>query len=119
MRFFAQISDWTRLAELYPAIHLSEGQEYTQQTVQVGAVRYRKCMTVGIGSQGLYLWARPILSRYQPVLIPWGEIKGMQEARMYWQRVKLLSIGNPQVATVRVPLTLFRSIQPNLSPNLS
>jgi len=79
MQFFAQISGWTRLAELYPATHRSEGQEYTQQTVQVGAVRYRKCMTVGIGSQGLYLWARPILSRYQPVLIPWGEIKGIKK----------------------------------------
>jgi hypothetical protein len=115
MRIFAKVSGWTRLAEHYPAIDQPEGAKYTRQTVQVGAVRYRNCVTVCLSPQGFYLWARPIFSQYPPLLIPWGEIQRVQETRLYWERAMQLSIGSPQVATITLRMGLFRLIQPYLS----
>jgi hypothetical protein len=119
MRIFAKVSGWTRLAEHYPASEQPEGAKYTRRTVQVGAVRYRNCVTVCLSPQGLYLWARPILSKYPPVLIPWGEIQRIQETRLYWERALQLSVGNPQVATITVRMGLFKLLQPYLSRDLS
>jgi hypothetical protein len=117
LRSLAQVSGLIRLAELYPADHQPEGLKYTGQTVQVGAVRYRRCVTVCISPQGFYLSVQPKLVKYPPVLIPWGEIKKIRETRLYWQRAMLLSIGEPRVATVRVLIKLFKVIQPHLNPS--
>lgn len=115
MRIFAKVSGWTRLAERYPAIDQPEGTKYTRQTVQVGAVRYRNCVSVCLSAQGLYVWARPLLSKYQPVLIPWGEIQRIQETRLYGGRAIELSVGSPQVATITVRMGLFKLMQPYLN----
>ena len=116
MRFFSNISGLNRLAARYPAAHPPEGQKRVKQTVQIGAVRFRRCVTVHVGSAGLHLHVRPIMSRYPPVLIPWEELREPRRTRIYWQTAMLLAIGNPQVATIRVPATLFRHIDPYLKP---
>jgi hypothetical protein len=114
MGFFAQISGWTRLAEAYPAAHTPVLQPLTKQTVQVGSVRFRRCVTVGIGDWGLYLWARPVFSRYKPILIPWAELSVIGTARIYWSKAALLSVGKPAVATIRLPMSLYRLAKPYL-----
>jgi len=78
-------------------------------------VRYKNCVSVCLSAQGLYLWARPILSKYQSLLIPWGEIQRIQETRLYWGRAMQLSVGSPQVATITVRMELFKLMQPYLS----
>jgi hypothetical protein len=118
MRIFAGISGWNRLAERYPAGDAPEGAKHTKQTVQVGAVRYRRCVTVCLSPQGLYVWARPILSKYPPILIPWDEIQHIQETRLYWERAMQLSVGSPQVGTITVQKRLFELIQPYLNHEL-
>jgi hypothetical protein len=119
MRILAKVSGWTRLAARYPGADPPQGTNYTKQTVQVGAVRYRNCVTVCLSPQGLYLWARPTLSKYPPVLIPWDGIQRVQETRLYWERALQLSVGNPQVATITVRMGLFKLLQPYLSRDLS
>ena len=118
MHFFTQMSGWTRLARAYPAPGQPEGQRTERQTVQVGSVRFRRCVTVCVSAEGLYLRARVVLSRYAPILIPWGEIEGIQEAMVYWQRAVRLRAGNPEVGTVTVPMALLESIRPHLRPEL-
>jgi len=114
MGFFAQISGWTRLADAYPAEGPLEGQPLSKQTVQVGSVRFRRCVTAGVSGHGLYLWARPMFSAYRPVLIPWAELRSMGTARIYWSKAALLAVGSPQVATIRVRGSLLRLIKPYL-----
>jgi hypothetical protein len=114
MRFFARASGLTKLAERYPANHQPEGQKYTKQTLQIGAVRFRKSVTVYINPEGLYVWAHPIFSNYPPIFIPWSEVKRTQESSIYGGRAMLLSIGDPQMGTIRVKMGLFRLIETHL-----
>jgi hypothetical protein len=119
MRFFGQISGLLRLAERYPAPQPPEGRAFTRQTLQIGPVRYRRCVTVQIGPSGLCVWPRPILSNYPAFLIPWDEIKRVQHTWIYISMgAMLLSIGAPEVGTVRVPMSLFRQIEPSLAARL-
>ena len=114
MRFFASISGLNRLAAKYPAAHPPEGEQQAKQTLQIGPVRFRRCVTVHVGSSGLYLHVRPVTSRYAPMLIPWQELRRPHQALLYWQRAMVLSVGDPQVATLRLKETLFRQIEPYL-----
>ena len=119
MRFFASISGLTRLASQYAASQPPEGQQLTKQTVQVGAVRFRRCVTVHVGSPGLHLLVHPIMSRYPPILIPWEEIRGAQPALIYWQSAKRMAVGKPSVATITVKTSLFRILEPYLQTPVS
>ena len=112
--FFARLSGYDQLKKRYPASGKLEGPAYARQTVQIGPVRYRRCVTVHISDRGLYLQPRILLTRYPPVLIPWDEIKRVTDSRIYWARAKRLSIGEPEVGTVTVPMGLYALIQPRL-----
>lgn len=118
--FFVQASGYNRLAERYPAGGEPEGPAYTMQTVQIGPVRYRRCVTVHVSDQGLYLQSRLFYARYPPILIPWDEVVRVERSRIYlWSQARLLAIGEPEVGTIRVEMGLFKLIQPYLSPKLS
>ena len=112
--FFGRIGSLDGLARRYPATHQPQGDQLTKQTVRFGPVRFRRCVTVSIEPEGLYLWVRPIMSNYTPILIPWDEVKAIQEAIIYWQKAVQMSIGTPLVATVAVKMKLFRLIEPHL-----
>jgi len=118
MRLSARASGWTELAKLYSVEAPPAEQQHAQQTVQIGAIRYRRCVTVGIGPQGLALWVRPSLAKFHPILIPWDEVKAVQEARLYSTKAVQLSIGEPSVATIVVYAKLFEAISPYLAPGL-
>jgi hypothetical protein len=117
--FFARLSGYYRLVGRYPVGIEPEGPLYTRQTVQIGPVRYRRCVTVYVGPQGLYLQPRVLLIRYLPILIPWDEVVRVENAMIYWRRARRLSVGEPEVGTIAMQMGLFRLIQPYLSSKLS
>jgi hypothetical protein len=117
-RFSARASGWSELAKLYAADGMPTGRRYARQTVQVGAIRYRRCVTVGIDSLGLWLWVKPQLTRFRPVFIPWDKIKGTQETRLYSRQAVQLSIEGPPATTVTVYRELFEEMSPYLTPGL-
>ena len=86
---------WRQLVKLYATTNPPVGQVIQRQTVKIGAVTYKRCVTVGIATEGLYLtiWQKTIL-------IPWGEFKEIGQATLYWQKVPVLTVGNPQVAKI-------------------
>jgi hypothetical protein len=113
-RVFGRVSGLNRLAQAYPAPHTPTWPTLTGRTVQIGAVRYRRCVTVNVSEAGLYLWVRPVLSKHQPILIPWSEVKQVRETVLYWQRAMRLSIGMPELATVTLQMNLFDLVRPYL-----
>lgn len=116
MGFFARLSGYDELARRYPAGSEPEGSKYAWQTVQIGSARYRRCVTVHVGDQGLYLQPHFFLARYPAILIPWDEVVRVQPSKIYaWSQARLLAIGEPEVATIRVEMGLFKLIQPYLS----
>jgi hypothetical protein len=115
---FVQASGLTRLIERYPAAQRPEGVEREKQTVKIGAVRYRRCVTINVSSHGLYLWVRPPLSKHPPVLIPWDSVRRICRTRLYGRKAVRLLIVGPQVTPLVVHEGLFKSIRPHLSRHL-
>jgi hypothetical protein len=109
---------WDALAARFKVEPRSGSGFRSRQSVQVGRVLYRNCTTVGVASDGLYLEARaPIpFFRKPPLLIPWSEISRTDEARLYWQKAALLSVGEPVICTVTLQADLFESVRPRLPP---
>jgi hypothetical protein len=107
--FLLSKGGWRPLTEMYATPNLPAGLVIQRQTVKVGAVTYKRCVTAGIADEGLYLtiWRRT-------VLIPWSEFKGIGQARLHWQRVPVLTVGNPSVATITVTNDLFERMRGRL-----
>lgn len=53
------------------------------------------------------------------VLIPWTEFKGIGEATLYWQKVPMLTIGDPPVTTMTVPVAVFQMMRERLPTGLT
>jgi len=93
---------WGKLAEVYGSNNPPTGQITKGETIQVGAVTYKRCVTLGVADEGLYvsIWRKT-------ALIPWTEFKGIGQATLYWQKVPMLTVGDPPVATMTVPVAVF------------
>ncbi len=78
-------------------------------------VYYKNTVDVCVSPQGLYLWVRPFLGKYQPVMIPWSELRDPRGAILYWQKAVRLTVGDPAVTTVVFTRGLFEKMKPYLS----
>jgi len=107
----ASTSGLNQLTKKYLATRKPESLLVDHQTLQVNSVRYRRCVSIGIGPAGLYLWVRPRLLQHPPALVPWNEMKPEKETRLYWQPAVQLSIGEPQVAKLIIPMQLFDELK--------
>jgi len=113
-QLFARGSGWSALAQRYPADAGLVEPTLTAQTVQVGMVRYRRCVTLGIHPDGLYLAAQPglpLLPRNPPLQIPWSEFHHVQQTRLYWRRAAQLEVGDPRVASITFPFELYQRFE--------
>lgn len=111
---------WGQLSKAYATANEPPAQVLRWQTLVAGRILYRNCVTVGLSADGLYLQAVvpgavliPAL-RKPPLLIPWKEFKRMEEGRLYWRKAALLSLGQPLVGTITLPMPLYEMIRPRL-----
>lgn len=118
MGMLARIGGLNRLMERYPATEVQEGVERVKQTVQIGWVRYRSCVTVIISARGLYLNVIPPLSRRAEMLIPWDEIKGVSKTKLYGRNASQLSLGSSGKDNLIVYDGLIEFMQPYLRADL-
>ena len=104
---------WRRLAEVYATANPPTGQITQRETIQVGAVIYKRCVTLGVADEGLYvaIWRKT-------ALIPWTEFKAVGQATLYWQKVPMLTVGDPPVATMTVPVAVFQVMRGRLPVGL-
>jgi hypothetical protein len=112
-RFFGEGSDWSRLGRSFPAPSPPPRLDFFRQTLAVGPVYYGNRVNVAITAQGLYL-ERPGIIRLPPLLIPWAQIKQVREAAGLWRRRMVLSIGQPHITTIWLPMHVFARVQPYL-----
>ena len=104
---------WRRLAEVYGGDETPTGQTAMRQTIRVGAVTYKRCVTLGVADEGLYvaIWRKT-------ALIPWTEFKAVGQATLFWQKVPMLTVGDPPVATMTVPVAVFQVMRGRLPVGL-
>ena len=114
-RIFLDQSGLSRLMNSYLVENRPEGMVFERQTVGLGrSVRFRKCATVCISGVGLYVGIKVIFGRRFALLIPWHEFSDVAEARLYGLNAFCLSIGSPEIASIRVYQDLFSKIKPYL-----
>ena len=105
---------WSQLAQIYATTRPRPAQARNGQNVVVGQVLFRFSMTVGFDDGGLYLeqgFPMSLLGR-RALFIPWTDVKRVDEARLFWRKAALLSLGEPPVGTVTLPMELFEAMQP-------
>lgn len=113
-QLFYHGSGWKQLCERYPIQAEPPGQKFTGQTIRLNNnVRYRFSTTVVLGPQGLYLDQAAVFL-HKPMLIPWHEIHPAGETVIYWRKARVLSIANPQIATISVYPSLYGAMAPYL-----
>ena len=114
---FLKLSGLDKLIKQFPAQKTPTEEFLDKQTIQIGKVRFRRCVTVKVYRTGLYLQVQTVFSKYPPVLIPWREMQKLQPIKIYGRKATLLGVGTPRLTTLRLPLRLFDLIVPYLSPN--
>jgi hypothetical protein len=114
MGVFAKVGCLGKLSHHYPATHDPGGVSHTKQTVKVGVVRYRKCVTMRFGTEGLFLWVCPPLGRQGRLLIPWDEIKQVRGTSLYGRQGVRMSIGDPEIGEITVYRDLFELVSTHL-----
>jgi hypothetical protein len=114
-KVFGRASGLDKLGEMYPAVNPPAGEMHRKQWVAVGAVYYKNTADVCISPEGLYLWVRPFLGKYEPAMIPWREFGGPRRAVLYWQRAVRMGVGYPPVTTVVFTERLHERMRPYLS----
>ncbi len=102
------------LAGRYPAQDEPQGRAFSGQSVQIGAITWKRCVRVVVSDQGLYLRARSVFASRPPVLIPWQEITGFENCRLFWQTAGRLSVGNPPVANITLLDPVLEAVRPHL-----
>jgi hypothetical protein len=72
-------------------------------------MNYGLCLTVVVGSAGLYLKVVPLFRLgHPPLLIPWADIHGLREKRFLWLwRLVEMQVGTPAIATLTLPFHLI------------
>jgi hypothetical protein len=100
---------WGKLAEVYGTNNPPTGQITKGETIQVGPETYKRCVNLGVADEGLYVsvWRKT-------VLIPWTEFRRIGQATLYWQKVPMLTVGDPPVATMTVPVAVFQVMRGKL-----
>lgn len=115
---FGSTTGWSTLACAYATSDEPEGEVLSRQSLVAGAVLYRYIVTVGIGEPGLWLKVGGPLPR-DPILIPWSDFKDVTPVRLFWQKAALVSVGNPPVGTLTLPMSLYDKVRPHLPAPLT
>lgn len=103
---------WSRLSEVYATTRQLPTRLLRRQTVVVGRVLYRNCITVGFDDIGLYLATGFPISIFgkRALFLPWTEFMRVDEGRLFWSRAAVLSLGEPVVGTITMPMELFNNV---------
>lgn len=99
------------LVRHYAVDRLPDGDVFGVETVQVGSVRWRRCVQVSVSPAGLGLAVgRPFLAP-RAVLIPWARVTSVESTRLYWGSAQRLTIGAPAITHITMRSSLYRPMQ--------
>ncbi|MCX6624005.1 MAG: hypothetical protein NTY38_23675 [Acidobacteria bacterium] len=113
VRIVYQTTGFERMAGRFRAAAEPEGLRFGDQTISVGAMRFRHCAMVIVGPSGFYLKAWAILP---PLLIPWPDLHAPRNTVVRQRPVVELSVGSPVAGRISVFPELFAALEPYLTP---
>ena len=103
---------WSRLSEVYATTRQLPARLLRRKTVVVGQTLYRNCITLGCDDAGLYLVPGFPISIFgkRALFFPWTEFTGVEEGRPFWSKAAVLSLREPLVGTITMPMVLFNNV---------
>jgi hypothetical protein len=103
---------WSSLQEKYG--YGSEdfyGEIIRIRSIGVEGMTYQNVLKIKVSEKGMYMKFRLPLNPFsKPVLIPWNEIKDVQDKKVMFSNMKRLVIGQPFVAALDIPAKDFSKI---------
>ena len=114
----AKVSGWTQLVDRFPGDRVpDDGIIFRCQYFRIGWCDYNGCITIHVSSEGLYLAVWPILVGHRPILIPWSQLRVLEERRRRWFPVALVEVGQPRLAKLQLPLRVIDAARAWLKPS--
>lgn len=114
MGFLSRLSGLEKLVKSYRTDHQPQNKEHSRQTIGLGAVKYRNCVTVHLEQEGLYLWVRPPFFSHPAILIPWADIVQADHVTLYHRKAVELQVKAPGCKTITVYQDLFEQFKEHL-----
>ena len=105
------VGGWRSLASRYRMDRPFQGTLWSFQYGSLGGVQYKNALTVGSGSEGLYLavffLVRPF---HPPLLIPWPEVSlGRRKRALFFELVEF-RLGPEPLASLWLPDSLAQQV---------
>ncbi len=109
MLVISRIGGWAALAGKYRATSVPDGKRFSFQSASLGSANYGSCLTVIVGSAGLYLRVfSPFRVGHPPLLILWANLHDLREKNFFglWRLVEM-QVGTPSMTTLLLPFHLI------------
>jgi len=111
-KILSNISGLSKLVAQYQTFQIPDKFILTSQTIQIGMVKYRRCVSVKADKSGLFLLIKVPLWKTRKILIPWKDLKLTGYTKIYWEPAVSLIVGENYLATIAVPMQVFYLMKP-------
>jgi hypothetical protein len=108
---FGSGSGWRSLEQSFACDVDERVWTHRAETIRVGRVRFRHCVSAGIQPDALYLRTMAIF-RFRAIRVPWERMSGFQPDSIYSRKAMRFSVGSTPVA---VELPLYKAMYPHVS----
>ena len=109
IKLMSLVSGWAALARPFAAGDRPvTGEEHQRVTAMLGVVSYKRCLTLHLAADGLFIETWRLLSIGHPRLfIPWSAMRKDKPVRVFWLKFQRYTIGSPVITTVTLPAALL------------
>jgi len=111
-KILSNISGLSKLMAHYQTDLASDKFSLTGQTIQIGMVKYRKCVSILAAEAGLFLLINVPLWKSRKLLIPWKEMRHAGYTKIYSESAVSFNVGETYLATIAVPMQMFYLMKP-------
>ena len=107
----AHIGGWARLAKRYPDNGDTHGKAHYMSSAFFGGCSYNGLLVFRACNYGLRMSILFPLFGHPPLYIPWNQFHSVSECRVCFRRLLSASVGQPTVATMRLPVWIREHLE--------
>ena len=97
-----KVNGFSRLAHFFEAKTFPVEAKILKTTIQVGYVRYRRCASIFMNKEGLYLGIKMIFKSYPVIYIPWASIRENKKAKLYGRKAIQLDFKDSSLPSIKI-----------------
>jgi len=110
--FIISRSGWGRLAERYKTDEAFTGTRIGIISAGINRANYNNSLILKYNEDGIYLKTMLIFRLFHPpLLIPWSEIKEVTDMKLLFFKFKMLSIGEPAAAVIKLRESTYNKLK--------